>query len=220
MRALGLLVSVLLVGLPGCRRLDCFENAALSAAYREGERAATMQNAAAYDAGRGAGLALTAVDGANDGGSEGWSAGWARGYDDSFAAGYDAGWNDGLRDGNLDPSACVQGDADGAWAGDADGAAAGDAEGYASGWPEGWDQGWIDGDATCPAPRARTPRTKDVDAEDLATCRDRGYAVAIDPGPYARGYGHGKEAHLAQARARWDALMAAWRKPQAERGAA
>ena len=37
---------------------------------------------------------------------------------------------------------------------------------------------------------------------------------------HIRGYGHVKEAHLATARARWDALMAAWRKPQAARGAA
>jgi indolepyruvate ferredoxin oxidoreductase len=37
---------------------------------------------------------------------------------------------------------------------------------------------------------------------------------------HIRGYGHVKEAHLATARARWRELTAAWRKPQAERGAA
>ena len=37
---------------------------------------------------------------------------------------------------------------------------------------------------------------------------------------HIRGYGHVKEAHLATARARWDALMSQWRKPQSERGAA
>ncbi|HQX24954.1 MAG TPA: indolepyruvate ferredoxin oxidoreductase family protein, partial [Pseudomonadota bacterium] len=37
---------------------------------------------------------------------------------------------------------------------------------------------------------------------------------------HIRGYGHVKEAHLAQARVRWHALMSQWRKPQAERGAA
>jgi indolepyruvate ferredoxin oxidoreductase len=37
---------------------------------------------------------------------------------------------------------------------------------------------------------------------------------------HIRGYGHVKEAHLATARTRWSELMAAWRMPKAERGAA
>ena len=37
---------------------------------------------------------------------------------------------------------------------------------------------------------------------------------------HIRGYGHVKEAHLAKARARWNQLMAQWRKPQGSRSAA
>ena len=194
-RALCLLIAAFLA-LPACK-IDCFDDAELEAAYREGEQAAIDANAVEFDRGKTTGLSLTYADGERDGAVEGYEDGYGTGYTSiaGYPSGYSAGFDRGNSDGVFDPTACTNGSADGL----ADGDMAGYTDGYDAAYQEGFDTGYPvgydDGAATCNA-AARTlappPSGDGSDPDDVRHCYDRGFDKLLDPFAYERGLAEGK----------------------------
>jgi flagellar biosynthesis/type III secretory pathway protein FliH len=185
----------------GCG-LDCFDDGALEAAYRDGEDTARAANQVDHDRGRADGLALDRTAGAAEGRTEGYRAGYDAGYESAggYPAGYDVGYALGWDYGAADPIACSTG-ADDGWS---DGEALGYDDGWNDAWPAGWDDGyaagWDDGQGSCAAgataavPKKAQPTAAKAssDSDDERTCYRRGYARALDTGAYDRGLAEGK----------------------------